>query len=67
MSKLRIAMFVVFLSLLASLAEAHPGHGTTEPSSVLHVLSEPHVAFAFLAIAAAAISFAGLVRRSRRA
>jgi putative copper export protein len=59
-------------ALLASLAVpttalAHPGHGTTEPDSWAHYLTEPlHVA-----VIAAAVSLAlgvGLAwRRSRRA
>ena len=45
------------------LAFAHPGHGTTEPSSWLHYLTEPvHVA----TIAAAAIAVVLIARALRR-
>jgi hypothetical protein len=53
MPKLRITGLAgLFLCLLAPLAAAHPGHGTTEPWSLLHYLSEPvHVLFAFVLLA----------------
>ena len=60
-------LLATLLLLPASLAGAHPGHGTTEPSSFLHLLFEPsHVLFSMLAIALAVISFAVFVRRSRK-
>jgi hypothetical protein len=37
--------FVLAFCLIPSLAFAHPGHGTTDPSSWRHYLTEPiHVA-----------------------
>lgn len=52
--------------LLGALASLHPGHGTFEPSSLLHYLLEP--AHALVLAAAVAGSWLALraLRRARR-
>ncbi len=58
--------WLITLSMLVpSLALAHPGHGSTPPSSVAHYLVEPeHSVLLLVAVVAAALIF--LDRRLRR-
>jgi len=52
--------------LFSSSVFAHPGHGTTDPQSWTHYLTEPvHVGVA-AAIAVSAVVVAGVWRRSKR-
>lgn len=66
MPKFRIIMFVGFISLWASSAVAHSGHGTTDPSNLVHFLSEPvHLLFTFALIAGTVYSISTFVRGRR--
>jgi len=49
--------------MFTALAAFHPGHGTTEPSSVLHYVAEPVHAMTIVVAAVALIAAAGLVWR----
>ncbi|MGD2140082.1 MAG: hypothetical protein PVH25_06800 [Burkholderiales bacterium] len=65
MKKVAMYLLTTIVSVWAMSAFAHPGHGVTPPSTVMHYLAEPlHVlqAFAPLALLAATV---WLLRRKR--
>ena len=64
--KTRVLYFVLLLCCIPALAFAHPGHGTTDPSSWRHYLTEP-VHVGVLASAVALVVASVLELRRRRA
>ena len=64
--KTRVLYFVLLLCCIPTLAFAHPGHGTTDPSSWRHDLNEP-VHVGVLASAVALVVASVLELRRRRA
>ncbi|MBX3437017.1 MAG: hypothetical protein KF861_05975 [Planctomycetaceae bacterium] len=61
--------WVTIILGLAGTSQAHPGHGTTDPQTVAHYLTEPvHLAplMAVVAVSAAAISLLAARNRQTR-
>ena len=66
MPQFRIIVVVGFVSLWASSAVAHSGHGTTDPSNLVHFLAETeHLLFIFALLAGAVYSISAFVRGRR--
>jgi hypothetical protein len=63
---MKTLFFALLFCLVPALAYAHPGHGTTDPSSWQHYLTEP-VHVATLATAMALVVTTVLEIRRRRA
>lgn len=62
----RIALFAGLAALLATPVFAHPGHGVSEGSSLLHFITEPeHIGLALLAVALVAGAVVFARRRAR--